>query len=582
MSMATQNDIAAAAGQEEGAHPSPTVASTAEDALNQAVRKPFLKSALLILLVLAACLPGLLTVPPIDRDEARFAQATKQMVETRDFIDIRFQDEARHKKPVGIYWLQTAAVSIGEAMGVDDARRQIWLYRLPSQLGAILAVVALAWAGVPLVGRRAAFIGAAGLALTILMGVEARLAKTDAMLLGLIILSQGVLARAYVASHGGRLSLSTSILFWLALGLGILIKGPMAPFVVGMTALFAAIFRKEGRWLLALRPILGLLLALAVAAPWFIAIALQSKGAFFEESVGQDFIGKLLQGQESHGAPPGVYTLIAWGTLWPVSPFLLLALPTLWAWRRERAMLFLIAWAVPAWLVLELIPTKLPHYMLPLVPALMLATGRWLVDGPPKLNRALLWPAVALLLLGSVGVPLAAIAAGYAFDGIPSFGQEPFAVLTAGLGVWAAMALWNGHRLTSFVRIGVASLTLYAGVYGFAFPELRALWVSSRLAAAAEAVPCGDPVLATTGFREPSLVFLTRTDLEMTDGAGAARFLAAGGCRVAFVESREEGAFDAARGGLTPAPRLLTRVKGINLNGGRQLDIAVYTTAEKQ
>src|SRR3954454_24795363 len=55
-------------------------------------------------------LPGFFNIPPIDRDETRFAQATKQMVETGDFVDIRFQDDGRYKKPVGIYWLQSAAV----------------------------------------------------------------------------------------------------------------------------------------------------------------------------------------------------------------------------------------------------------------------------------------------------------------------------------------------------------------------------------------------------------------------------------------------------------------------------------------
>ena len=62
-------------------------------------------------------LPGFFNIPPIDRDEARFAQATKQMVETRDFVDIRFQDEVRYKKPVGMYWLQAAAVETAVGAG---------------------------------------------------------------------------------------------------------------------------------------------------------------------------------------------------------------------------------------------------------------------------------------------------------------------------------------------------------------------------------------------------------------------------------------------------------------------------------
>ena len=64
---------------------------------------------------LIAFLPGFFQIPPVDRDEARFAQATKQMLESGQYIDIHFQDEVRYKKPVGIYWLQAAAVKAGEA-----------------------------------------------------------------------------------------------------------------------------------------------------------------------------------------------------------------------------------------------------------------------------------------------------------------------------------------------------------------------------------------------------------------------------------------------------------------------------------
>ena len=64
----------------------------------------------LLLCGIVLFLPGFFNIPAIDRDEARFAQATKQMVESGDFVDIRFQDDVRYKKPVGIYWLQAAVV----------------------------------------------------------------------------------------------------------------------------------------------------------------------------------------------------------------------------------------------------------------------------------------------------------------------------------------------------------------------------------------------------------------------------------------------------------------------------------------
>src|SRR4051812_23076987 len=76
-------------------------------------------------------LPGFFNIPPVDRDEARFAQATKQMVETGDFVDIRFQDDVRYKKPVGIYWLQSSVVETASALGLQRAAVRIWLYRVP-------------------------------------------------------------------------------------------------------------------------------------------------------------------------------------------------------------------------------------------------------------------------------------------------------------------------------------------------------------------------------------------------------------------------------------------------------------------
>ena len=97
-------------------------------------RGPLLAAAL----VFVSALPGLIFLPPLDRDESRFAQATAQMLETGDFVNIRYQSEPRDKKPVGIHWLQAASVSAVSSV----EQRQIWAYRIPSLLGAMLAAAA--------------------------------------------------------------------------------------------------------------------------------------------------------------------------------------------------------------------------------------------------------------------------------------------------------------------------------------------------------------------------------------------------------------------------------------------------------
>ncbi|MGZ9073796.1 MAG: ArnT family glycosyltransferase, partial [Rhodoplanes sp.] len=126
--------------------------------------------ACLVVVCLLAFLPGFFYIPPVDRDEARFAQATKQMIESGDYVDIRFQEVSRYKKPVGIYWLQAAAVKAGEAASVPRALTRIWLYRIPSLLGAIGAVLLTYWAALAFVSPRGALFAGLMMASSMLLG----------------------------------------------------------------------------------------------------------------------------------------------------------------------------------------------------------------------------------------------------------------------------------------------------------------------------------------------------------------------------------------------------------------------------
>src|SRR3569832_2789464 len=99
-----------------------------------------------------------------------------------------------------------------------------------------------------------------------------------------------------------------------------------------------------------------------------------------------------LSAQESHGAPPGVYLLLFWLTFWPGAPLAAMAAPAVWEARREPGARFLLAWLIPSWIVFEAVMTKLPHYVLPLYPAIAiliagiveagaLAKIRWMIRG---------------------------------------------------------------------------------------------------------------------------------------------------------------------------------------------------------
>src|SRR3954465_14974911 len=194
--------------------------------------------ALLVLVAMLSVLPGFFAIPPVDRDEARFAQATKQMLETGEYVDIRFQDEVRYKKPVGIYWLQAAVVKTATALGMPNAQRTIWVYRIPSLIGAVGAVLLTYWTALSFVSRRAALLAGLMMATSILLGVEARLAKTDAMLLLTAVATMGAMARIYLGEGRratGRAGWTLPAIFWTALAAGILIKGPLIVMFVGLT-----------------------------------------------------------------------------------------------------------------------------------------------------------------------------------------------------------------------------------------------------------------------------------------------------------------------------------------------------------
>src|SRR3954447_8256267 len=195
--------------------------------------------AFLVLCALLLFLPGFFTIPPVDRDEARFGQATKQMVESGDYVDIRFQDDVRYKKPVGIYWLQSAAVQTATKLGLQRAQVRIWIYRIPSLIAAIGAVLMTYWTALGFVTRRGAVLAALIMCSSVLLGAEARLAKTDAVLLLTVVAAMGAMGRVYLSWQRGEDPAhplwSWPIIFWTALAGGILIKGPLILMFVGLT-----------------------------------------------------------------------------------------------------------------------------------------------------------------------------------------------------------------------------------------------------------------------------------------------------------------------------------------------------------
>jgi 4-amino-4-deoxy-L-arabinose transferase-like glycosyltransferase len=539
--------------------------------------------AVLFVVALVAFLPGFFSIPPVDRDEARFAQATKQMVESGDYVDIRFQDEVRYKKPVGIYWLQAAVVKAASALGFPGALTTIWLYRIPSLFGAIGAVLLTYWTAVAFVSRRAAVLAALMIASCVLLSIERLLAKTDALLLMTVVAAMGAMARAYLPQQRERLDAGGAwtipAIFWTAIAAGVLLKGPLIVMVVALAALALSIVDRSARWLLTLKPIAGIIWLAVLVLPWFVAIIGRSGDAFLAQSMGEDMLGKVFAGQESHGAPPGYYFVLFWVTFWPGATLAALAAPTVWRARREASVKFLLAWLVPSWLVFELVMTKLPHYVLPLYPAIAIliagAIDARALSRKPVLEWGTVWWFIVPVAAGIAGiVALAVIGRQFGLLVWPLMG------VAAVLGFLAWRLYQADGAEHALLRAVAAAILTAIAIFGVIIPSLGQLFPSPALARILRESGCAHPQAVAVGYQEPSLVFLAGTATRLADTAGAAEFLRGGECRFAFVEAREERSFAQRAEALGLRYRAGPRIDAINVSTGRPITLAVFRSVD--
>lgn len=530
----------------------------------------------LVIFSLLAFLPGQSKVPPIDRDEARFAQATKQMVQTGDYIDIRFQNDVQYEKPVGIYWLQAAALHVAELLSTRDLDNRIYVYRAPSVIGAVGAVIATFFVAAMFVSRRAAVLAAIMMASSILLGVEARLATPDAMLLFMVVLCMGVLARAYLPKGEDEPdNPALPYVFWIALAAGTLVKGPLILMLVGLPALTLIAIDRSASWLKALRPLIGIPLFLVLVVPWFVAISLRSGSIFFSDSLGHDLLRKIYSGQDGHGAPPGYFIVLFFFTFWPASLLAGMAVPGIWREKWYLPVKFLLAWLVPAWLIFELAVTKLPHYVLPLYPAIAILLARAIETGQMTAKKWMEWGTFwwfvvpVLVFVGSLVLLLR-------YEGNLGWQAWPFlaAAMVFGFRAWWLYDVDGIER--SLLRAAATTVLLSIAVYWSVIPALEALFPSVAIQRTLQASGCDDTRLAAAGYQEPSLVFLNGTDTALTTATGAADFLRGAPCRHAVIEQSLDRAFAQRAEAIGLRYAMVKRFKGYSLGGGGRVAFTIY------
>lgn len=578
----------------------------------------------LLLIVVFAAIPGTTSLPPIDRDEVRFAQASAQMLESGDWIKIKFQDQERNKKPAGIYWLQAISVTLFSS----PQARDIWAYRIPSILGAIFASL-LTWR----IGRQffdndTAFFGAMFLSVSPALMGEATLAKTDAMLLAGICASQFALActylpisRKYSAPHTqvhqtkeeSVSSWPIAILFWASLGFCILIKGPIGPMII-MTTLIGLIAwprvtnRKDYsiQLLRALKPLTGFIILGFLLLPWAIAIGTATEGRFFTQALGGDMLGKIATVQEHHSGPPGYHLLLLPILFWPLSALLFSTAHHIWRIKFTPAIWFLISWIAPAWVIFELTATKLPHYVLPLYPAIALLCAKTLMDlarGDANIKRVLWRTGIGIFALLGFGIAVALFSLPRL---LPAQAQNISHLIVAVLIICATIGVCFTMLRENFLRSGLlmAALSLFtcASLLTLVLPSLTIFDLSNdvtKIVKTHKLHPEQSPLTANTremhlnlktpqpvmvlGYSEPSIVFQLGTDTFLTsDPELAAKTLLqplkSFPPRAILVEKRYEEAFLSYLKRQNHIPTPLAKTSGLNYSNGKDITLTLYKT----
>lgn len=528
---------------------------------------------LLVLLCIAFYLPGLATMPLIDRDSAHFVQATRQMLETGQFFQIRYQEKTRFQKPPGINWLQAAAVKLFS----QPQATAVWPYRLPSLLGGIIAVLIFFTFTRLLWNNTLAFLASSLLASTFLLTLESHLAVTDAALLACVVAMQCALGWIYLHAQSSNTKSKTVVvlIFWLALSLGILIKG-ITPLFAVLTIVTLGFWDRDLRWLKDLKIAWGIPLLL-LSSSWIIFVSQAEHANYLGKMIQKDLLPKLISGHESHGGWPGYHLFLSPLTLWPTSLFLWPA--AIWTWRARHlpTIKFLLAWLLPAWLFFELMPTKLPQYVLPTFPVICLLMALAIYHAQSsRLNniKPTQWLTSLHIAWGVLGIGLS-----MTIFFAPLALKEPlnaFNVTTSLLIIMTTVAAcylsYRSHLLQSAWVIIIGAFLSYALLFHAVIPRLSPLWLSEKIMHTIQQhVPeqfSQQQPLFVTGYYEPSLVFLLGThSVKFAKPVELVKLNVSPGKKYILVEKRYLSLLSPEQS------RIITHIRGFNYSKGKWVNL---------
>ena len=465
----------------------------------------------------AIYLLGNARIPLLDRDEPRYAQTSRNMLQTGDWVVPVFLGQLRTAKPPLIYWCQASVMRI-----LGDTP---FAARLPSASAMTLTLSILGIVIWKTVSARHALWTVVVLATSVLALTAAKMCITDSLLLLWITIAQ----LCVYALWRGRRSWSLVLILALATGLAGLTKGPVVLGVSGTTLLVLAALRyfdsrrqtnllpppptvDRHTWGTALFKILvATAIVFGIVLLWVVPLEQRSPG-FIRTTILHDVVGRVKKPLEGPKGAPGFYLLTIWGTFLPWSLLLPAAAVSAWRQRHRPEIRFAIAAVLGPWVMFELVQTKLPHYLLPVFPALgflvadmLLRNARGevnLLTGRAFAIGAGIW-AIAILLLG-----LAPWLAVRFFDNLPYLAM---AIVNEVALLYSQLVFHQFRRQRFLPAAGVMGAgfpMLLACIYTLFVPRAWFLHLPEAIAAElrkAGATQVGQVVMID--YKEPSLGF---------------------------------------------------------------------------
>ncbi|HWY39465.1 MAG TPA: glycosyltransferase family 39 protein [Chthoniobacterales bacterium] len=378
------------------------------------------KYAILFFGCIAFHIIGTWSFPLVDRDEPRFAEASREMMETGDYIVPHFNNQLRLDKPPLAYWAQIASYKI---FGQND-----FAARFPSAVAAALAAMLILVWGRQIGGDRVGWWAAIIFTLSLQTFMHAKAAVADMWLVLFVTLAHRAgyeLLQEKTTSNAERRTSDAQWVWWLtfyiSLALGFLAKGPIAWTPLLTIAAFKY-FSRDVEVGSRFKFVRGILLTLAIVALWGVPAMIQTHGEFLRIGIGRHVVGRSFSAMESHGSNSlGVYLLLLpfyfvtiFASFFPWSIRLPALTKKLWRGSDKNHLrtsgyggqvdIYLICGAAVIFLIFTLIKTKLPHYTLPAFPLLSLSLARhWSENKAALFKRiatatACLWLGIALIV----------------------------------------------------------------------------------------------------------------------------------------------------------------------------------------